>query len=148
MAGRTAHRYAVAHGRQQDLVLAARLSKSYGVLGTERISGSRHQWKPAVQAHHGAQLHLLWLLGLRAKIIEGCLLGGIDRQIVERRNIPQRIEPRYARQQLLGRCGGFGRKLPTTITLSPRPRRLFLRLSLSLSHKRLPAPKITTEQVF
>ena len=78
VAGRTAHRYAVAHGRQQDLVLAARLSKSYGVLGTERISGSRHQWKPAVQAHHGAQLHLLWLLGLRAKIIEGCLLGGIS----------------------------------------------------------------------
>ena len=83
-----------------------------------------------------------------AEIIKGSLLGIVDRQVAERRNIPQRIEPRHACQQLLGRCGGFGRKLPTTIALSPRPRRLFLRLSLSLAHKRLPAAKITTEQVF
>ena len=87
MPGSTANRHAVAHGGQQDLVLATRLGKPYGMLGTKRVVGSCHQWKPAVQAHHGAQLHLLWLLGLRAKIIEGCLLGGIDRQIVERRNI-------------------------------------------------------------
>ena len=138
--GSAAHRHTVAHGRQQDLVLAARLGKPHGMLGTKRVIGSRHQRKPAVQAHHGAQLHLLGFLGLRAKIIEGCPLGGINRQIVKRRNILQRIEPRYARQQLLGRRGGFGRKLPTTVTLSPRPRRLFLRFSLSLAHKRLPAP--------
>ena len=118
------------------------------MLGAEGIVGSRHQRKPAVQAHHGTQLHLLGLLGLSAKIIEGGPLGFIDRQVIKRRNILQRVEPRHACQQLLSRCRGFGRELPTTITLSPRPRRLFLRLSLSLSHKRLPAPKITTEQVF
>ena len=64
----------------------------------------------------------------------------IDWQVIERRNILQRVKPRYTRQQLLSRCRGFGRELPTTIALSPRPRRLFLRLSLSLAHKRLPAP--------
>ena len=83
-----------------------------------------------------------------AEIIKGSLLGFIDRQIIKRRDILQRIEPRYARQQLLGRHGRFGREFPTTTALSPRPRRLFLRFSLSLSHKRLPAAKITTEQVF
>ena len=148
MPGSAAHRHTVAHGGQQDLVLAARLSKPHGMLGAEGIVGSRHQRKPAIQAHHGAKLHLLGLLGMCAEIIEGSLLGFIDRQVIKRRNILQRIEPRYARQQLLGRRGSLGRKLPTTIALSPRPRRLFLRLSLSLAHKRLPAPQITTEQVF
>lgn len=83
-----------------------------------------------------------------AKIIEGSPLSIIDRQIVERRNILQCIESRHACQQLLSRCRGFGRKLSTTIALGPRPRRLFLRLRLSLSHKRLPAQNHTTEQVF
>ena len=118
------------------------------MLGTKRVIGSRHQWKPAIQAHHGAKLHLLGLLDMRAEIIKGSLLGFIDRQVIKRRNVPQRVKPRYTRQQLLSRCGSLGRELPTTITLSPRPRRLFLRFSLSLAHKRLPAPQITTEQVF
>ena len=118
------------------------------MLGAEGIVGSRHQRKPTIQAHHGAKLHLLGLLGMCAEIIKGSLLSFIDRQVIKRRNILQRVKPRYTRQQLLSRCRGFGRELPTTITLSPRPRPLFLRLSLSLSHKRLPAPKITTEQVF
>ena len=148
MPGRATHRHAVAHGRQQNLVLATRLGKPHGMLGAKRVIGSRYQRKPAVQAHHGAQLHLLGLLGLSAKIIKSSLLSFIDRQVIERWNILQRIESRHARQQLLGRCGGFGRELPTTITLSPRPRRLFLRLSLSLAHKRLPANNHTTEQVF
>ena len=148
MPGSAAHRHTVAHGRQQDLVLAARLGKPHGMLGAEGIVGSRHQRKPAIQANNGTQPHLLGLLGMCAEIIKGSLLGFIDRQIIKRRDILQRVEPRYARQQLLGRRGGLGRKLPTTIALSPRPRRLFLRFSLSLSHKRLPAAKITTEQVF
>ena len=148
MPGSAAHRHTVAHGRQQDLVLAARLGKPHGMLGAKGIVSSRHQWKPAIQAHHGAKLHLLGLLDMRAEIIKGSLLGFIDRQVIKRRNVPQRVKPRYTRQQLLSRCGSLGRELPTTIALSPRPRRLFLRLSLSLSHKRLPAPKITTEQVF
>ena len=148
MPGSTANRHAVAHGGQQDLVLATRLGKPYGMLGTKRVIGSCHQRKPAVQAHHGTELHLLGLLGLGAKVVKCSLLSRIDRQVIERRNIPQRVKPRHTRQQLLSRRRGFGRKLPTTVTLSPRPRRLFLRLSLSLSHKRLPAPKITTERVF
>ena len=148
MPGSAAHRHTVAHGRQQDLVLAARLGKPHGMLGAEGVVGSRHQRKPAIQAHHGTQPHLLGLLGMCAEIIKGSLLGFIDRQVIKRRNVLQRIESRHARQQLLGRRGGLGRKLPTTIALSPRPRRLFLRLSLSLAHKRLPAPQITTEQVF
>ena len=148
MPGRTAHRHAVAHGGQQNLILATRLGKPHGMLGTKGVVGSRHQRKPAIQAHHGTKLHLLGLLGLGTKIIEGSLLSPIDRQVVERRNILQRVEPRHACQQFLGRRGGFGRELPTTIALSPRPRRLFLRLSLRLAHKRLPAPQITTEQVF
>ena len=148
MPGSATHRHAIAHGRQQNLILATRLGKPHGVLGTKGIIGGRHQRKPAVQAHHGTELHLLGLLGMCAKVIEGSLLSRIDRQVIKRRNILQRVEPRHTRQQLLGRCRGFGRKLPTTITLSPRPRRLFLRFCLSLAHKRLPAPKITTEQVF
>ena len=148
MPGSTANRHAVAHGGQQDLILATRLGKPYGMLGTKRVIGSRHQRKPAVQAHHGTQLHLLGLLGPCAKAVKCSLLSRIDRQVIERRNILQRVKPRYTRQQLLSRCRSFGRELPTTIALSPRPRRLFLRLSLSLAHKRLPAPQITTEQVF
>ena len=148
MPGSAAHRHTVAHGRQQDLVLAARLGKPHGMLGAKGVVGSGHQRKPAIQANNGTQLHLLGLLGMCAEIIKGSLLGFIDRQVIKRRNILQRIEPRYARQQLLGRHGRFGREFPTTVTLSPRPRRLFLRFSLSLSHKRLPAAKITTEQVF
>ena len=138
--GRTTYRHAVAHGGQQNLILATRLGKPHGMLGTKGVVGSRHQRKPAIQAHHGTQLHLLGLLGLGAKIIEGSLLSPIDRQVVERRNILQRVESRHACQQLLGRRESFGRKLPTAIALSPRPRRLFLRLSLRLAHKRLPAP--------
>ena len=118
------------------------------MLGAKGVVGSGHQRKPAIQANNGTQLHLLGLLGMCAEIIKGSLLGFIDRKVIKRRNILQRIEPRYARQQLLGRRGRFGREFPTTVTLSPRPRRLFLRFSLSLSHKRLPAAKITTEQVF
>ena len=118
------------------------------MLGTKRVIGSRHQWKPAIQAHHGAKLHLLGLLDMRAEIIKGSLLGFIDRQVIKRRNVPQRVKPRYTRQQLLSRCGSLGRELPTTITLSPRPRRLFLRFSLSLAHRCLPAQNHTTEQVF
>ena len=148
MPGSTANRHAVAHGGQQDLVLATRLGKPYGMLGTKRVIGSRHQRKPAVQAHHGTELHLLGLLGLCTKVVKCSLLSRIDRQVIERRNILQRIKPRHACQQLLSRRRGFGRNLPTTVTLSPRPRRLFLRLSLSLAHKRLPAPNHTTEQVF
>ena len=148
MPGSTANRHAVAHGRQQNLILATRLGKPHGMLGTKGVVGSRHQWKPAVQAHHGTQLHLLGLLGLGAKVVKCRLLSIIDRQIVERRNILQRVEPRHACQQLLGRRGGLGRKLSTTIALSPRPRRLFLRLSLSLAHRCLPAQNHTTEQVF
>ena len=110
------------------------------MLGAKGVVGSGHQRKPAIQAYHGTELHLLGLLGMCAEIIKGSLLGFIDRQIIKRRDILQRIEPRYARQQLLGRHGRFGRELPTTVTLSPRPRRLFLRFSLSLAHKRLPAP--------
>ena len=140
MPGSAAHRHTVARGRQQDLVLAARLGKPHGMLGAEGVIGSRHQRKPAIQAHHGAKLHLLGLLGMCAKVVKCRLLSFIDRQVIERRNVLQRIEPRYARQQLLGRHGRFGRELPTTIALSPRPRRLFLRLSLRLAHKRLPAP--------
>ena len=140
MPGSAAHRHTVAHGGQQDLVLAARLSKPHGMLGAEGIVGSRHQRKPAIQAHHGAKLHLLGFLGMCAKIVKGSLLGFIDRQVIKRRNVLQRVESRHACQQLLGRRGGLGRKLPTTIALSPRPRRLFLRFSLSLAHKRLPAP--------
>ena len=78
-----------------------------------------------------------------AEIIKGSLLGFIDRQVIKRRNVLQRVKSRHACQQLLSRCRGFGRELPTTVALSPRPRRLFLRLSLSLAHKCLPAPKIT-----
>ena len=148
MPGSAAHRHTVAHGRQQDLVLAARLGKPHGILGAEGVVGSRHQRKPAIQAHHGTQPHLLGLLSMCAKVVKCRLLSFIDRQVIKRRNILQRIKPRYARQQLLGRHGSLGRELPTTIALSPRPRRLFLRLSLRLAHKRLPAPKITTEQVF
>ena len=148
MPGSAAHRHTIAHGRQQDLVPTARLGKSHGMLGAEGIVGSRHQRKPTIQAHHGAKLHLLGLLGMRAEIIKGSLLGFIDRQVIKRRNILQRVKPRYTRQQLLSRCRGFGRELPTTITLSPRPRRLFLRLSLSLAHRCLPAQNHTTEQVF
>ena len=110
------------------------------MLGAKGVVGSGHQRKPAIQANNGTQLHLLGLLGMCAEIIKGSLLGFIDRQVIKRRNVLQRIEPRYARQQLLGRHGRFGRELPTTIALSPRPRRLFLRLSLRLAHKRLPAP--------
>ena len=119
------HRTRRAHGGQQNLVLATRLGKPHGMLGTKGVIGSRHQWKPTIQAHHGTKLHLLGLLGPSTKIIEGSPLSIIDRQIVERRNILQRIESRHACQQLLGRRGSFGRKLPTTIALSPRPRRLF-----------------------
>ena len=148
MPGSAAHRHTVAHGRQQDLVLAARLGKPHGMLGAEDIVGSRHQRKPAIQAHHGTQPHLLGLLSMCAKVVKCRLLSPIDRQVIKRRNVLQRVKPRHVCQQLLGRRGGLGRKLPTTIALSPRPRRLFLRLSLSLAHKRLPAPQITTEQVF
>ena len=140
MPGRAAHRHAVAHGGQQHLVLAARLGKPHGMLGAKGVVGSRHQRKPAIQAHHGTQPHLLGLLGMCAEIIKGSLLDFIDRQVIKRRNVLQRVKSRHACQQLLGRRGGLGRKLPTTIALSPRPRRLFLRLSLSLAHKRLPAP--------
>ena len=140
MPGSAAHRHTIAHGRQQDLVPTARLGKSRGMLGAEGIVGSRHQRKPTIQAHHGAKLHLLGLLGMCAEIIKGSLLSFIDRQVIERRNVLQRVESRHARQQLLGRRGSLGRELPTTIALSPRPRRLFLRFSLSLAHKRLPAP--------
>ena len=140
MPGSAAHRHTVAHGRQQDLVLAARLGKPHGMLGAERINGSRHQRKPAIQANNGGKLHLLGLLGMCAEIIKGSLLGFIDRQVIKRRNVLQRVESRHARQQLLGRRGSLGRELPTTIALSPRSRRLFLRLSLRLAHKRLPAP--------
>ena len=118
------------------------------MLGTKGVVGSRHQRKPAIQAHHGTELHLLGLLGVCAKVVKSSLLSRIDRQVIERRNILQRVKPRYTPQQLLSRCRGFGRELPTTIALSPRPRRLFLRLSLSLAHKRLPAQNHTTEQVF
>ena len=148
MPGSAAHRHTIAHGRQQDLVPTARLGKSHGMLGAEGIVGSRHQRKPTIQAHHGAKLHLLGLLGMCAEIIKGSLLSFIDRQVIKRRNILQRVKPRYTRQQLLSRCRGFGRELPTTIALSPRPRRLFLRFSLSLAHRCLPAQNHTTEQVF
>ena len=110
------------------------------MLGAKGVVGSGHQRKPAIQAHHGTQPHLLGFLGMCAEIIKGSLLSFIDRQVIKRRNVLQRVKSRYACQQLLGRRGGLGRKLPTTIALSPRPRRLFLRLSLSLAHKRLPAP--------
>ena len=140
MPGSAAHRHTIAHGRQQDLVLTARLGKPHGMLGAEGIVGSRHQRKPAIQAHHGAKLHLLGPLGLRAKVVKCSLLSRIDRQVIERRNILQCVKPRYTRQQLLSRCGSLGREFPTTVTLSPCPRRLLLRFSLSLAHKRLPAP--------
>ena len=48
MPGRTTHRHAVAHGGQQNFVLATRLGKPHGMLGTEGITGSRHQRKPAI----------------------------------------------------------------------------------------------------
>ena len=140
MPGSAAHRHTVSHGRQQDLILAARFGKPHGMLGAKGVVGSRHQRKPAIQAHHGAKPHLLGLLGMCAEIIKGSLLGFIDRQVIKRRNVLQRVKSRHACQQLLGRRGGLGRKLPTTIALSPRPRRLFLRFNLSLAHKRLPAP--------
>ena len=57
------------------------------MLGTKGVVGSRHQRKPAIQAHHGTKLHLLGLLGLGAKIIESSPLSITDRQVVERRNI-------------------------------------------------------------
>ncbi len=144
----TAHRNAVAHGGQQNLILATRLGKPHGMLGTKGVIGSRHQRKPAIQAHHGTKLHLLGLLSMCAKVVKCRPLSPIDRQVIKRRDILQRVKSRHACQQLLGRRESLGRKLPTTIALSPRPRRLFLRLSLSLAHKRLPVPQITTEQVF
>lgn len=102
MPGSAAHRHTVAHGRQQDLVLAARLGKPHGMLGAEGIIGSRHQRKPAIQAYHGAKLHLLGLLGMCAKDVKCRLLSFIDRQVIERRNILQRVESRHVCQQLLG----------------------------------------------
>ena len=118
------------------------------MLGAKRVIGSRYQRKPAVQAHHGTKLHLLGLLGLSAKIIEGSLLSFIDRQVIERRNVLQRIESRHARQQLLGRCGGFGRELTTTITLSPRARRLFFALALALPTNASQHPKSQLSRYF
>ena len=82
MPGSTANRHAVAHGGQQDLVLATRLGKPYGMLGTKRVIGSYHQRKPAVQAHHGTKLHLLGLLGLCAKVVKCSPLSRIDRQAI------------------------------------------------------------------
>ena len=48
MPGSAAHRHAIAHGGQQDLVLATRLGKPYGVLGTEGVVSGCYQRKPAV----------------------------------------------------------------------------------------------------
>ena len=143
VSGGQRHGHAIAHRRQQTLLVGAPLGKRDGMLRTEQRMFATDEGEPAIQADHAAQTQLLGRLGVLHERPVGGKLCIIDGQLGKSGHILKGIDGRKLAPKRLG--GNLGCLLAPAVALGPRPGRLLLSLAFALRHAYLQQQKSLPE---